>query len=246
MTLAASRATRVIRLHLVNRWATIAFPFIVLGAIFVMTYALWVVLDVFVGDRRANVGEVLQYSGASTWIFVYMFVVAVQAITTTFPLALGFGSTRRNFIVGTAATFVALSLMWAVALTALSIIETATNGWGVGGRMFSSIYFGGSTASAPERFVIFLCLTLFSFLFGSAGAAVWMRWRAAGLTAFFLALGAVLLGAIALIALTRAWDAVGGIVGAGGALGIALWLLVPTAVSAAVGFLVLRRATPRG
>jgi hypothetical protein len=241
-----SRITRVIKLHLVNPWATIAWPWIILGAIFALSYAIWVIIYVSVADSdRANVSEGLQYSGASSWIFVYMFVVAVQAINLTFPLALGYGTTRRNFFLGTSVTFVLLSAMWAAGLTILSALETATDGWGIGGRMFSAIYFGGGETPVLGRFVVFFCITVFFYFLGAAGATFWVRWRATGLTLFFIILGVLIVGGIALIAFTDNWPAVGQFFTTYQAVGVALWLLVPTAIAALAGYLILRRATPR-
>jgi hypothetical protein len=241
-----SRITRVIKLHLVNPWTTVIMPWIVIAAIFALSYAIWLIVYASVADGdKGNVSEGLQYSGASTWIFVYMFVVAVQAMNLTFPLALGYGSTRRNFYLGTAVTFGLLSLMWSIGLTILSGLETATHGWGIGGRMFTAIYFGGDESPLLQRFVIFFCLTLFSYFVGSAGAAVWVRWRATGLIVFFFTIGVLLIGAVALVGLTDNWPAVGTSLEAAGAFGIALWLLIPAVVSALAGYFILRRATPR-
>jgi hypothetical protein len=236
----------VIKLNLVNPWSTIAWPWIVLAAIFALSYVIWLLVFFAVahGDR-SKVAEGMQYSGASTWIFVYMFVVAVQAINLTFPLALGYGSTRRNFYLGTAVTFVGLSLMWSLGLTILSAIETATGGWGIGGRMFSAIYFGGSDTNVLQRFVTFFCLTLFFYFLGAAGATVWVRWKATGLTVFFLLLGVIIVGAIALFTLTATWPSVGRFFDTYQAFGVALWLLIPTAIASVVGYLILRKATPR-
>jgi acyl-coenzyme A synthetase/AMP-(fatty) acid ligase len=72
-----------------------------------------------------------------------------------------------------------------------------------------------------------------------------VRWRAAGLTVFFIVLGILVVGAIALFSLTGTWPAVGDFFTTYQAFGVALWLLVPTAIAALVGYLVLRRATPR-
>jgi len=241
-----SRITRVTKLILANPWTTIILPWLILGAIFLMSMAIWLIVLTAAGP--ADQGEVrsgLQYSGASSWVFVYMMVVAVQAMNLTFPLALGYGSTRRDFYLGSALSFVLLSVMWTVGLTVLSAVEDATAGWGIGGRMFTAIYFGGEDGALWERSVIFLCGMLFFFFVGAAVAAVYVRWKATGLVAFFIGLGLLGVGAIALVTFTETWDAVGAFFVNAGALGVALWLLVPTVVAGLAGYLVLRRATPR-
>lgn len=140
------------------------------------------------------------------------------------PLALGYGSTRRDFYLGSALSFVLLSVMWTVGLTVLSAVEDATDGWGIGGRMFTARLLGGEDGALWERSVIFLCGMLFFFFVGAAVAAVYVRWKATGLVAFFIGLGLLGVGAIALVTFTETWDAVGAFFVNAGALGVALWL----------------------
>jgi hypothetical protein len=241
-----ARITRVVKLNLANPMTTIGLPWLILGSIFVLTLAIWVLVRANTpAADQADVSEGFQYSGASFWIFVYMMVVAVQAMNLTFPLALGYGSTRRDFYLGSALTFVLLSVMWAVGLTLLAVIEKATGGWGLGGQMFTALYFGGVEVPVWERFVIFLCGMLFFFFVGAAVAAIYVRWKAFGLTLFFIGLGAALVATVALITWAGIWQAVGQFLAGAQALGVSLWLLVPTAIAGLAGYLVLRRATPR-
>jgi hypothetical protein len=240
------RLIRVVKLHLVNPRNTVVMPALILGAIFVLSYAIWLLVQVNLSRTdAADASDGIQYSGASSWIFFYMLVVAVQAMNLTFPLALGYGSTRRDFYVGSVLTFVLLSVGWAVALTILSALESLTNGWGVGLRMFTAIYFGGGETEIWQRLVIFFCVMLFFFFTGAAFASVYVRWKATGLTLSLILMAAVLVGLIALFTYTDGWDAVGEFFSDAQAIGVALWLLVPAAVFGVVGYLVLRRATPR-
>jgi hypothetical protein len=241
-----SRITRIVKLNMTNPWTTIVMPWLVLFAIFALSWAIWLII--YLNADPADRGEIsdgTQYSGASWWIFVYMLVVAVQAMNLTFPLALGYGVTRRDFYLGSALTFVLLSAMWAVGLTILSVIEEATNGWGIGGTMFTSLYFGGDGAEWWQRTAIYFLLMLFFFFVGAAVAAMYVRWRMYGLISFFFVLGLLLVGAIALITSTQSWPAVGEFFVVNQALGVAIWSLVPTAVAGIAGFFILRRATPR-
>jgi hypothetical protein len=241
-----NRITRVVKLNLANPWNTLILPWIVIAGIFVLNYGIGVIVFTSIDPAdRANAAEGMQYSGASSWIFFYMLVVAVQAINFTLPLALGFGSTRRDFYLGSALTFVVLSATYAIALTILSAIESATNGWGIGSTMFTAVYFGGGDVILWHRLIIFFCVMLFFFFVGAAVATVFVRWRAFGLVLFFFVIGLLLIGAIALIGLTESWDAVGQFFVTFQAVGVALWLLVPTAIAGLAGWLVLRRTTPR-
>lgn len=240
------RVSRVVKLHLANPRTTITMPALILAAIFALSFSIWLLVSINLdADQSANAGEGIQYSGASSWIFFYMMVVAVQAMNLTFPLALGYGSTRRDFYLGSALTFVLLSAGWAIGLTILSAIESATNGWGVRLQMFTAIYFGGGDIEIWQRLVIFFCVMLWFFFVGAAFAAVYVRWKAFGLVLSFILLGAVLVGAIALLTYTETWGAVGDFFTTYQAVGVALWSLIPTALAGLIGYLVLRRATPR-
>jgi hypothetical protein len=241
-----SRITRIVRLNLANPWTTIILPWAIVAAIFALSYVIWALI--FANTDPSDYGEIAegtQWSGGSLWIFFYMLVVAVQAMNLTFPLALGYGVTRRDFYLGTALTFVVLSAMWSVGLTILSVIEDATNGWGVYGTMFTSVYFGGQDVAWWQRALVFFLLMLFMFFLGAFFGAGYVRWKALGLVASLFVLALLLVGAIALITYTDSWPAVGEFLTGTGALGLAAWLLVPTALAGIAGFFVLRRATPR-
>ena len=183
------------KLNLTNPWTTIILPWVIILSIFALSWGIWLI--VFTNIDPSDVGnasEGMQWSGASTWIFVYMMVIAVQAMNLTFPLALGYGVTRRDFYLGSSLTFVLLSVMYAVGLTILAGIEQATDGWGLGGRMFTAVYFGGPELEWWMRLPIFFFILLFFFFVGAAIATVYVRWKATGLVFFFIILGFALVG----------------------------------------------------
>jgi hypothetical protein len=139
---AQNRVLAVTRLQFVNRWTMFYLPAIILVAILLLNMAIWyiVLASLPSGTDVTHAQKGFQYSGAVFYIFIYMLVVAVQAISRTFPFALGFGVTRRNYYLGTALGFTLLAIAFSVLLTVLSIIELATNGWGAGGHMFTPTY----------------------------------------------------------------------------------------------------------
>jgi hypothetical protein len=239
----AGRLRSVLRLQFTNPATLLITPLIVLACIFAVNVAVWAIVEISSpGQPASDFSEGFSYSGASLWIFVYMAVAAIQAMNGTFRLALGYGATRRAYFAGTALALVALSIAWTALLTVLGLVEDATNGWGLGGRMFTAVYFGPTWL---DRVVIELCLFLFFSFAGTAFGAVFVRWRRNGL----LILGGVLLGMVVLaglvIALTSAWPAVAAWFGSTPPAALGAWLLVPAALLGAVGFAVLRRATPR-
>ena len=241
------RVLAVTRLHLVNRLSAFGVPWMILGFIFIVNLAIWWIIFASVESAaaRADVQEGLQYSGATFYIFVYMMVFAIQSIAMTFPLALGFSVTRREFWLGTALTFVLLSVVYGAGMTVLAAIEMATNGWGFGGRMFTALYFGGDEVNWVTRFLMYVATFLFFFFVGAVIATIYQRWRTNGMLVFFAALVLVIVGAAALVTLTESWPAVGAWFAATGASGVVAWSLVATAVAALTGYVLLRRTTPK-
>lgn len=241
------RLWNVVRLHVANPFTIFVTPLLVVSAIFAVNWMIWWIIRTLSPDDPGSVADVsagFQYSGATLWIFVYMMVIAIQAMNLSFSFALGFGSTRRDFIVGTGLTFAGLSAIYAIIYILLAGIETWTGGWGVGGAMFNSIYFGIDSPWWLRLFHVF-ALMLFFFAIGSAFGAIYVRFKARGLVLFFSALSVAIMGAAALLTLGEAWPAVGGFFAAAGFTGSYALSLVVSLVAGVAGYLILRRATPR-
>jgi hypothetical protein len=242
---AGRRIFAVVKLHFVNRLGILYLPLIILGTIFLLNLAIWwIIVESTGGNNSANRSSShLGYSGAVSYIYVYGIVIAVQAISRTFPFSLGFGVTRRDFYLGSVIAFVLLSFGFAVVLTIMSVIEIATNGWGLGGRMFAPLFFTNSFWLL--RFVMYFCAFLFLLFIGTAGAAFYVRWRATGLTIFFGIIAVLIVAAFAAFTLLHQWPAVGSWFDQAGPVGVTLWLLPLAAVCGVAGYFVLRRATPK-
>ena len=240
----SSRVLANAKLIVSNPMTTLILLWIILGIIFAVNWLIWLLIVTSAGpDAMANASQGMAWSGASMYLFVYMMVIAIQAVNASFPLALGWGSTRRDFSLGSAVVWVALSLIYSVGFTILSVIERVTNGWGLGGVMFNAIYYG----DAPwyERFLLSLAVFLFFFFVGSALAAAYVRWKAMGLIVFFALLTLLLIGGAAGGTFTDAWPRGWATIGGLGGGGIAAWSLVITVVAGLIGWLLLRKATPR-
>lgn len=238
-----SRIAAVVRLHFTNPWTVIILPWLILVAILLLNMAIWwLIFRNVPAPELAKTQEGVQFSGAISYAFVYMMVVAVQAINSYFPFALGYSVTRRNYYLGTALTFVALSVFYAIGLSIFALIEEATNGWWLGGTMFTAVYFGEDPL---QRLFIFFTILMFFFFIGSAVAAAYVRWKAMGMIVFFTGLAFALVGVGAIITLTESWQQVGAWFAANGLLGTFAWTLVPTAIAAITGYFILRRATPK-
>lgn len=240
----AHRIWRVVRLNLVNKWSTIWVPVMIMAFIWLINYLIWWIIWAATAPAdRAHAFEGTQWSGGASYIFVYMLVIGIQVISMTFPFALGYSVTRRDFYLGAALTFLLLAAGYALGFTVLSAIEEATGGWGLGGHLFTSIYFGDG-GFFSRLFIVFVVM-LFFFFTGSISGTLYMRWRMNGVLVAGAVLALIIVGAIALITFTASWPAVGDWFATMGPLGVATWLLLPTAVAAVAGYFVISRATPK-
>ncbi|WP_430332029.1 ABC transporter permease [Rhodococcus sp. ACT016] len=227
------RIFAVCRLHVVAWPLLLAAPAAILALTFAINFTIFALVDS--GGETRGTGSVLSLFG---------FVVAfyAQAMTQTFPFALGLGVTRRQFLASTVVVALLQSLGFAVVLQALSVIEEATGGWGVGMRMFGILRYvtDSSALQFVTLFVSLMLTTSISMLLG----AVYQRWRTPGFLIAGIGAVTVLGGASILAAWARWWPA------------IATWLVdaprvlviaaLPAGVAAAMLALtwaVLRRAT---
>ena len=122
------------------------------------------------------------------------------------------------------------------------MIERATDYWGVGVAFFSAAGMPGA-----DWFELFLGNLLMILLFaaiGAATAAVYVRWKAAGMYVFWAGVVVGIVAAGFLITWTESWGAVGEFFVTAGVLGSMLWSLVITALGSIAAYLILRRATP--
>ncbi len=235
----ASRVATSVRLLFANPWTAIYTPLLILGIIVLMNLAIW-------GVVRANIpaeGEMaVGVNGGAFFLFVYMLVVAVQSINQAFPLALGYGSTRRDFLLGFGVFALVLSVGYAALLATAAWVEESTAGWGIGLQFFSADAIWRS--EWPEAFGLGLLLMLLFFGIGAATASVYVRWRALGMYVFWASLVFVVIGGAALVTLLDAWPQVGAFFVGAGVLGTAAWSLIVTALCGLSAWLILRRATP--
>lgn len=236
------RIVNVAKLHVVNKGQIIVVPWMIMAFIFALMIAITgiVRMSLAPGDI-ADVNDGFQFSGGTTFIFIYMLVVAVMAINKSFPFAQGLNVTRRDFYFGSALAFIGLSAVYAAALTLLGWIEQITQGWGMNVTLFAPVYFPADTL---ERLYLFFLLFLFFFFVGAATASVYVRWALNGMLVFFASVITILVGAALLITLSNSWDAVGAWLSSSAVIALASWTLVPTALAAVAGYLLLRRATP--
>ncbi|MGC4174241.1 ABC transporter permease [Demequina sp.] len=237
------RIVTTARVHAANPWTIIYSPWLILLAVFGLNYAIWQAI-LIAADGKPLPDAAFTQNGGVSWVFVYMLVVAVQAMNQTFSFVVGLGATRRDYFVGSAATFAALSAMYGGGIALLALVERATDGWGVNGAFFAP--WGLSEIPVWELAVIYTLALLFMFFAGSAVAAVFVRWGSTGLVMFFVVLALLIVAVVFALTTTESWTAIGTFFTTNSLLAVSLYSVPVTLACALVGWALMRRATPKG
>lgn len=235
------RVLAVVRLHLVNRYQLVYQPLAIFAFIFAINAAIWAIVGSATGGS-AGIAEGTVWSGGTSFVMVWQLLVAVQAMNRTFAFALGMGSTRRDYYLGTAITLTVSSAAWSILIGVLAVIENATHGWGLNGHLFAVKYFGDGTLT--RVWYVFLLMLFFSFL-GTVAGAVFVRWRTWGLLGFAAVMVLILLGVAAWLVVGHGWHGFADFLGRLGFAGSYPLLLVPVVISGILGWTALRGATAK-
>jgi hypothetical protein len=158
-----NRAVAVMRMHLVDRVTLFVMPLTILAAAFAINLALWQVVP---ADGRSTGG------GASVYFFVL--VAAMLAVVRGLPFALGMGSSRRAFTIGTGLVGLVIAVAFGTLYLVLQAVEQVSDGWGMRGRFFDFPWFDGS--SWAIRWLLFVVSFATTFLLGAWVSATWARW----------------------------------------------------------------------
>lgn len=230
-----SRTVSVVRMQLINRQTYIWVPLLVLGGAFLLSLAIYGLLE-----QSGVTGP--KYGGGAQAPLWYFCVVGVQALTLTFPFSQAMSVTRREFYTGTLLTAAGSSLVLATVYVLGGFIEDATGGWGIEGYFFSLPWVW---AEGPAVTLLFwFTAAMLVFVSGFWAATIYKRAGSFVLTLVLVGLGALLVLWMFLVGRANAWAQVFDWFGAQGPLGLSLWGLVLAAVLAGVAFLTLRRAVP--
>ncbi|MEJ8281210.1 hypothetical protein [Pseudonocardia spirodelae] len=229
------RIATVLRLTGVDARVRMSVPWLILGAIFLVNVAIWWAVRASSDDGGQGT------TGALTALFFIIGSTYLVTMTQTMPFALSLGITRRHFYAGVVVRLAGETLVHAVALTALLLLERATDGWGL--RMgFFSLGFVPPLNPLLQVLCFWVPLLSIGTLFLLFGA-VFRRWGQYGVWA--LAVAGVLAAGLAVFWVTwqSAWPAVGRFfTGTPVPVLLAVHPLVLAAVAVAVGYLVVRRA----
>lgn len=230
-----SRTVSVVRMQLINRQTYVWVPLLVLGGAFLLTLAIYLLLE-----QSGVTGP--KYGGGAQAPLWYFCVVGVQALTLTFPFSQAMSVTRREFYTGTLLTAAGSSLVLAVVYVIGAFIEDATGGWGMNGYFFSLPWVW--EAGPAVTLLFWFTAAMLVFVSGFWAATIYKRAGSFVLTLVLVGLGAVLVLGLFIVGRLDAWAQVFGWLATQGPLGLSLWGLLLGAFLAGIAFLTLRRATP--
>src|SRR5215467_1977357 len=195
-----NRIASVMVMHSRDRATWLLGPSIVLGAGFVIVLSIALSIDLLWGSATPV------YTGALACIYIVMLAVAIGTVSGTFPFAVGFGTRRRDFLLGTLAWSVVYCASWAILLGLLSLIEAnVIKNWGVGLHFFHLPFFSDgsplrqfcwsyyhdmscaqsdpnyfSGGSSLQQFWVYFVLLLFMYLLGLMLGSIYKRFGRTG------------------------------------------------------------------
>ena len=168
----------------------------------------------------------------------FLIYYGVQAVSTTYPLALALGTTRRNFILGTFLANALQSAYIALLLLVLLGVELATGHWFSSSYVLDTYVMG---AGNPGKLLAIAFLGVLSCLtVGGFFGAIWVRFGPKGpaIVGLVLGLAAALTVLIIAPSIGEIWASITGV-------GLAVAACVVLAAALVATWFAMRRASVR-
>ncbi|HEY9294022.1 MAG TPA: hypothetical protein VIP98_22295 [Microlunatus sp.] len=221
------------RMQLVNKYAFVAVPLIIMGSALALVILIGAILVP---------GSSPFYTGAGQAPLWYFFASGIQALVLTFPFSQGLSISRRNYFFGTTVTFALVALGFSLLFFLLGLVEKVTDGWWVHGYVFALPWV---TSGPWYSTILFIwLLTVLLFMMGFFGATLYKRFRLTGLMIASLAVTLVLIAVAGVFTLTHNWGAFARFAAAQTTLSVSGPVAIVILVMAAASYLAIRRATP--
>lgn len=175
---------RSLKLYLANRSNVLGIPTIILALVVLITILIAVAVGVAIGFpiTEHNNGQPIYNLGALTSVPGFLVATGVITVNRNFDMALAFGSTRRDFWVGTSIGFAITSAVTGLGAMLLMLIENLTDGYWIGAIAFNMPMLGDGNFLIC--FVVIFAVSMASLFMGAAFGTIY---RAFGPTATTIA-----------------------------------------------------------
>jgi hypothetical protein len=230
-----NRTLVAVRLQLVAWPKSTIFAWAILSIAFAANLFLWASIGLDEVDGA--------FTGGLSSLYIVYFLAYIASMTQVFPLAVGFGLSRRTFYLSASVVAVAQALAYGIVLALLATVERVSGGWWVGLEFFrpEPLDAGNFALQVAVYAVPFLVLAYIGLCMG----VVHNLWGGGGVLATLTGCFALLALAMVAVSLGGGWDEIGrwlqrqtaGSLAAG-------WPLLLAAVLAAAGYGGIRRAVP--
>ncbi|MEC0245455.1 hypothetical protein P4H65_06565 [Paenibacillus chitinolyticus] len=186
-------------------------------------------------------GGVEIYTGGLASIFVCLFIGGILTAAQTFPFALGFSVRRTDYYKGTLFMFAGVSVLSALLVLLLSLLEIWTGNWGSNLHFFHLPYL--SDGSILAQFIIFFSLLLYNLFAGFVIGSFQRKFGGKGTFILMVVLFLILTIVAFLCTANGWWGAIFSWIAGHTAVQLAIWLFPLTLIFAAASYLLLRRAS---
>ncbi|MUT66531.1 hypothetical protein [Paenibacillus sp. NEAU-GSW1] len=225
-----NRIPSVMKMHYRDKLSWFYVPFMVLGSSFSVNWIVGLLMT-----------ETPLYTGGQMSIFIYLFVMGILVLPQTFNFALGFSIRRNDYFAGTSLYGIISSTIISCFLLLMTVLEQATNHWGVDLHFFSVPYL--NAGSYAQEWFIFFILTLTMFFGGLTIGSIYRRFKGVGMIVMTLAV--IVLGTLfSFLANKYGWGltfiewAVDHT-----AFQLALWLIPVILIYTLVSYILIRKST---
>lgn len=170
------RYQTVVKMHTVNRMQTFGWPLLIMLMALAVVVAIGVAAhQVAAPEDIAAMNEGMAFNGAIFAVLGPIIMLGFLSMGQLFPLALGLGITRREYVLGTALVYLGYALGFTAIVVIGKAIEVATGGFGLDVRFFNVEYVG--TGPLWQTAIQTFLIAFMAMLVGSALVAGYFRWR---------------------------------------------------------------------
>lgn len=223
------RIAGVINTHFLGKWL-LALGWLIALPSFLVNFTIAVMVN----------HEQAFYVGGFCTIYLTTFITGITSFTQTFPFALGFSASRRDYFIGTAGTYTFVSAVSAALLVVMTLVEKQLGGWGQHFYFFSLPWLNDGTAW-QQFFVSFVMLEFLYFL-GFMIGAMYQRFGTRGPLLFSSAVMVLSTAAVLLATLYGWWHPMWNWLVRHTAAQLAWWFLALAVIQASAAYTMLRRA----